>query len=676
MSTNKSKVEDNDLLPINNIFDTMSYEDVQKGIDLILKEPRTSDSMKESLLSNLWKVNFEVKPPTMEEFLTPKYLGAVADNLFPHVKKVLIGFMNPLGIKRVLALSTAIGWGKSSASSILILYIIVQLQYMKDPKKYYNLNEMGSLVIALLSFTLKKAGQLLLQPFNNLLKSSPIFHRVTQEDRLNKKQKELPKGHIAYTSAGRMGALQFSKDIHITVVSDRANLLGLNVIAGVCSEISFFAQRGVPPEEIWGTFTDLRERINSRFSHAYLTATILDSSPLDIDLSPIDKWLYSGEAEKDEEVTFINAKHWEVFPEKYPKWRRDKSLVFPVFRGNASKPPKILQASEEKDYPKDEIYQVPIDKLIAFQQNLKKSIADFCAYPSGGIAKLIDNQRYIDDIFTDALINQYDPISIPEEKNPKGLIWDQLVNRFFINHNTRGNPNYEFWRNPKEHRAIHIDLSETGDISGLTMTHKEYNLKGEEILIHDFNLALHKGESRMNLDAVCEFVIDLRDKGNLNIWKVTADQYQSSALLQRLRREGFDADRFSVDRETGPYLLYSSWVKNGRVKAGKSIHLKNNLRSLIETTREKGSIKIDHIKGQPIYYDDRGWNDSDVGFRAKDISDTACGSSYFLITDYKQTLLEVFDNTSILNDPKKVLEKSKKELFDRQLKIKKVIKSN
>ena len=643
----------------------LSYQDIMQAISSIVEKEGMGDSKKIELLDNLWKVNFEIKPPSMEEFLTPQFIGPVADKLFDHVKKTLIEFMNPdpNNKKRVLALSTHIGWGKSSASVLLVLFIIVNLSYMRSPKRFFNLNEMGSLVAVMLSFTLKKANQLLLQPFFQTLKASPIFHATRKEDGLPRKQNEIPKGHIAYTTAGRMGSLQFEKDIHIVTLSDRASLLGMNVFAGIASEISFWIQKGVGIEEIWGSFQDLRNRINNRFAHSYMTATILDSSPIDMDLSPIDKWLYSGEALEDPEVMFINAKTWESFPEKFPIWNKTGE-TFPVFRGSSSKPPKLIEREEElKDYDPEDIYNVPIDDKLAFQQNLRKKIADDCAFPSGGLLKLFENVTYIDNIFSPILKNVTHPIEIPEERDPTHLIWDQVKDIFFINIDG----NYSFYRSPKEKRTIHIDLSETGDISGIAMSHKELNIKGEQIIIHDFLIPLHKGKSRINIDAVCDFVLDLYRIGKIDIYKVTADRYQSSAILQRMRREGFNASNQSVDKETAPYMLYSSWVKSGRVKAGKSIHLKNNLRSLVEMKRDSGSIKVDHIQGDPIYEDGLPFEKSMVGYRAKDISDVACGSAYPLITELEDLPIYTFDDRVDQNGKEQSLEKILEKIYKSKL---------
>ena len=249
-------------------------------LEKILLSKELTSAQKIYKLKNMWSLVYEKEPPSIDEFLTPKWIGATADKIYPHVKQTLKDYLNPTSGKRVLALSTCIGFGKSSLSALLAIYTIVHLSYMKKPKATFDLNEMGSIVIVLMSFTQKKANQLLLQPFFNLLRSSPMFVAVRREDRVISRQEELDKdgnGQIAYTSAGRMGAFQFAKDIHITVTSDRADLLGLNIILGIVSEISFWIKRGISVEEIWGTFSDMRERVNSRFAHKYLSGVILDS---------------------------------------------------------------------------------------------------------------------------------------------------------------------------------------------------------------------------------------------------------------------------------------------------------------------------------------------------------------------------------------------------------------
>jgi hypothetical protein len=158
-------------------------------------------------------------------------------------------------------------------------------------------------------------------------------------------------------------------------------------------------------------------------------------------------------------------------------------------------------------------------------------------------------------------------------------------------------------------------------------------LDGHLYIINDFVLPISPQKSRINIDAVARFVIDLVKLGHISLYKVTADQYQSSDFIQRLKRAGIETDKMSVDRETAPYRVIASWIMNGRVKVGHNIFLKNNFQSLIETTTDKGKQKIDHSKGEIVYDDGGDWNTSFMGFNAKDASDAFTGSAYILISE-------------------------------------------
>lgn len=607
-------------------------EDIRKATNLIVHNPKLSESEKAYWMNNIWRINYKIKPPTVDEYLTPRWLGAVGDQIYPHIKRVMNEFLNPVSDKRVLALCSAIGYGKSFLASLIALYSIVHLSYMREPKQFFDLNEASSIVIILLSFTKEKVAQILLQPFANILKASPMFEKTTREDRLDIKQKEIDRGHIAYTSAGRMGAFQFPQDLHIALSSDRANLLGLTILLGIASEISFWIKKGISIEEIWGTFSDLRGRVESRFYSRHLSGVILDSSPLDLSISPIDKWLFEGEASADPEVMIVNETHWDVFPERYPIWNKTGE-TFPIFRGDAAKPPKILFDEEVEKFDREDIINVPIDKKLAFQGDLKKQIADYAAWPAGGLAKLIDDRAIIEDMFTPQLNNMYSYVNAPSNKPPEHLIWNQIVGDFFIE---VGEGRFEFYRAPSAIRTMHLDLAETGDVCGAAMDHMEVNLSGENVVVNDFVFSISPEKSSINLDAISEFVIDLKRIGRIRFHKVTADQWQSSSMIQRFKREGIDSAKLSVDRDLAPYRLVVSWMQNRRIKSGKNILLKNNFGSLIEITSDKGHTKVDHTKGNIVLEDGGDWETSFMGTHAKDVSDAFTGAAYTLISEVKE----------------------------------------
>lgn len=75
-----------------------------------------NNDYKDLIANEGWRLSYKRKPPTPEEYLTPEWIGAQAEGLWPNVKKAFCEFMdpNPLNPKRGLALSTSIGWGKAN----------------------------------------------------------------------------------------------------------------------------------------------------------------------------------------------------------------------------------------------------------------------------------------------------------------------------------------------------------------------------------------------------------------------------------------------------------------------------------------------------------------------------------------------------------------------------------
>jgi len=453
------------------------------------------------------------------------------------------------------------------------------------------------------------------------LLSSPKFHRVKQEEYLNRHQIENP-NKVCWTSAGKIGVLQFYNDIHYMIASSPAQLLGLNMITAILSEISFFLDKGFSSEYIWRIYQDSKGRVRSRFEDMYFSGTVIDSSPNDIEMSPIDKYIFQGTAEKDKRNMVITGALWDFLPHKFPEWAKT-GKTFPVFKGSQGSPAKIIETEAEVEkYNKEEIYHVPIDVQQMFIDNTIKSVKDYCGWPSGSQGVLIREDSIIESMFTKQLKNIYSYITAPASKSSTKLLWNEIVNEFFI----RYDKGYEFYRNPLEKRYIHVDQAEVSDMASITMVHPELTEKGEIIYVTDFNLAISPEKDRINLDAIRLFIQDLRDVGRINIDLVTFDQYQSKATMQYLKEKGFRIELLSVDRDPKPYLTYISLIHSGKIKTGRNIFLKNNLRSLQEITTQGGRKKIDHTKGKLIYEDGGKWEFSDMGKFAKDVSDSHCGA--------------------------------------------------
>jgi len=615
-------------------FLTLNNDELRNALNIITSDPNISEQQKKFLLTNSWKIHYRVQPPTIEEFLTEDFLGPTANSLYPKIKETLIDYWQPTSPYRNLILASSIGTGKSFAATVSSLFITTHLWSMRDPKKFFGLAQAASIVHAMISFTMNKAQQLLVQPFYQILLSSPKFRRIKQEEKLIMKQEEEYPDQICWTSAGKIGVLQFYNDIHYMIASSPAQLLGLNMISAVLSEISFFIDQGYSAEYIWRIYNDSKGRIQSRFGHRYFATTILDSSPNDMEASPIDKYIFSGKAAEDPENYIVTGAHWEHLPWKYPKWEKS-GKTFPVFKGSASEPPEMLSPLELNKYAFDDVYDVPIDIKQLFIDDLTKSVKDYCGWPSGTQNKLVRDYNVIEDVFDDSLKNFYTFIYAPADEAPELLIWNQVVGKFFIHH---GNGKYEFYRSPHEIRFMHVDQSESGDFTGISMVHPELTIDGELVYITDFTIAINPGKRRINLDAIRLFIVDLKKKGGIKFGLITFDQYQSSSTIQFLKNKKFPVERLSVDRDPNPYLVAISLLNNRRVKCGRNLLLKNNIKSLQEIRTATGKRKIDHLKGK-IDKDlaTNDWATSTIGFYAKDLSDAWVGAIWNAIHNYTLT---------------------------------------
>jgi hypothetical protein len=266
-------------------------------------------------------------------------------------------------------------------------------------------------------------------------------------------------------------------------------------------------------------------------------------------------------------------------------------------------------------------------------ENTIKNVKDYCGYPAGMTDKLIQEMSLIEDVFSPQLKNFYTYIYAPSNQSANQLLWNQVRDKFFIK---IGERRYEFYRAPRERRWIHFDQSETGDIAGIVISHPEWDVKKEEIVIvHDLTIAISPGKGRINLDAIRTFPEDLRDKGGLVIEKLTFDRYQSSTTIQYLTEKGFKVEKFSVDTDKKPYLTYVSLINTGRVKSGRNIFLKNNLRSIREVKTDSGKTKIDHLIGKKTYEDSGDWEISCMGMNAKDVSDCGAATAYLIIHEFE-----------------------------------------
>jgi len=634
----------------------IDFTEMKQVLKVIFADPSLRPADRIASMENIWRLIYRVKPPSIQDFLTPEWLGPTAGDLYPHVIQNLCEFGDCKSTKRHLILATSIGTGKSFTATIWALFVLVNLWCMIQPKRFYGLAQATSIVYALISFTMDKAQQLLLQPFLQIMISSPKFMRVKQEQYLVKKQTDFPE-QIAWTTSGRMGVLQFFNDLHVILTSQPQGILGLSMIGATMSELSFFVDQGYSPEHIWRVYQDAKQRVGNRFvGYPYLTGTVMDSSPNDMELSPIDNYIFTGQCNEDPKNYVVTGPQWEfsAVGDRYKIWKKTGE-TFPVFRGSGKAPPRILTTADYNTVPEHEVFHVPIDIEIAFKENVTKAVKDFCGWPAGSQERLLRDEKTINSIFSSKLRNVYSYLYCDSRDSHERLLWNQVKDIFFVRH---GVNEYEFWRSPNERRYLHIDLSESGDLTGIGMCHPEINRDGSLVVVVDFSLALsYRTDGRINLQAIPTFIEDLRAFGGLRIDGVSFDQYASPQMIQYLKDANFKAFKFSVDSSMAPYLLLFSLINTGRVRVGRNIFLKNNLKSLQEMTRAGSKTHkkvIDHLKGKTTLEDGGDWRNSQMGMNAKDVADGVCGAVARCLQDFSDHAQYIWEEdlpTSLSDEP-------------------------
>lgn len=595
-------------------------EEINSAFRVILSQEGLSDEKKVDYTNNLWKVNFNKKPPTPQEFLTEEWIGETANSLYPHIRKSFEDFFNPLNPYRNLVEYYPIGTGKSVLVALIKGYIAAIDYYLRDFKQFFNLGQTTMICDATVSLSLDMAYDLNIAPMLNYMETSPKFCRVKQEAQLIRKRKEDP-NTIYFTTATKGGSILRVGDLFYRTISEPAQLLGLTLQVVSLTELGFLQEKGMKADTVMRLLNDSKGRIYSRFGNHYLARSVIDSSPNDLN-NPVDRFIMY-DCIKDPSVLRLMGKKWELQPHLFPLWQ-ESNETFPMFKGNASKEPKILNEGDIEFYDVNDVINVPIDIKQLAIDSPHKTMKDYCGFPSGSDAKLISNPDMIDNLFTDNLRNFYSFKNAPADQPPEGLLWDIVKKEFFVY--TGQGSRYEFYRLPKIERFISIDLAKKFDMATISMSHIERNIKNEKIYIVDFSLPIMSTKVEINLDAFKFLILDMVKYGGINVKKVSFDQFQSDSSRQFLIRHNIDAIRYSVDISTEPYLSFISYMSQERVKMGKNLIMKNNMKSLVNVKKDNGKNKIDHEQGDWLDLTNLDWDKSRMGYYGKDLSDSVVAS--------------------------------------------------
>ena len=565
----------------------------------------------------------------------------------------------------------------STWSVLANLFVSTHFAMMWHPYKYFNLAVSTMFTQVLGAWNLKKASELLMEPFMQILEASPYFKRVrTHTDLLDANGADLVDS-LHYTTSAPTSVLQFQNGVNYKIINGPGAILGQTIIMGVISELTTFVDEGWSEEKILKFFTKLRKRIDSRMNGNYYGRFILDSQPNTLE-SCIDAWIWSDDTRKNSENYIVSGSRWKFMPEEFtaawetPRtdWKdpinlkKDFVNSFPIFKGGNGVVPQVIEspAQLEQFDQHDVIWAPTLQVTSQGIKNYKEAalespiefLRDWAGIPSGAADRLFYDPNVVEDIFDNSLKNCFGGLDVPASEEPEHLIWNKVKDKFF----NKIMDKYYFYYEPQIPRVASVDLAITGDVASISVSHVERSKDKKDsegnpakIYVTDFSIPVVPKNSIINMDAFKFFLIDLRQLGNMNIKYVSFDGFQSRSIMQSLQRHGFDVSLLSVDKETTPYQNMIDYAFHRRWVCGKSIMMKNNLLSLETTTRKQtGSKKIDHKKGENLYaddfcpinglYNDMAWQHSQVGYYAKDLADTVC-ANIALIDEHDNEFLPI-----------------------------------
>ena len=345
--------------------------------------------------------------------------------------------------------------------------------------------------------------------------------------------------------------LQFPKSITIVPGNSKETFpLGFNLLAAIMDEAAHYAETATH-DVAEEMFNALYTRIKHRFGNKGML--IMISSPRYVD-DFIEKKM--EEAKTNKRIYTVRKTSWDSKPKT--------TDYFPI--GGTFEM---------------EGYIIPNEYKTEAERNFDRFKRDIMAIPSLAIDPYFKQWALVE-----AAVD-------PQQFYP-------LTEDGFIKKDFRGKPGKQYY--------MHIDLSLTTDATGIAMCHMENG-----VIIIDLVMKIKAPQDReIDLAEIKSIVYGLKKMG-FDIAKVTYDSFESASSIQELNKQGFNAERLSVDKDLAPYETFKEAIYTGRCKVCFYKPLLDELKRL-ELIKGK---KVDH---PPIHGG------------SKDCADACAGAVYNCVT--------------------------------------------
>ncbi|MBQ9368107.1 MAG: hypothetical protein IJT83_10020 [Victivallales bacterium] len=561
---------------------------------------------------------------SVEEFVESKFFMGQRGYVRPRVLEKLVElFHGPNADDNLeVVLGGGIGWGKSYFSEMAIAYMLYKLSCYYSPQIEYGLAPGSSIYFVMQSIKQELAKKVLYGQFSSRLRSSEYF------------RKYFP------FAVGVMSELRFPNNIFILPLSSSdTSALGLNVFGGVLDELNFMARvTRKSASRLTGTqeydqaavlYSTIMRRMKSRFSvRGRVPGKLMLVSSANYPGDFIDRKIKEAAEERlhggRTTIFVVRMAQWESMPKD-----RVSEETFLVEVGDETRNSRMINRMEDAT-DTESVIEVPVDYQKEFERDLEASIRDLAGIPIGGISAFIKKRETI-ELAAQTHARMFDAHQLFVEGTIDLSHYDGRLLRLIDS---------EYLEQLSEQPItffVSVDLALTGDSCGFAIGHfaglkavgKSTNWDEEqrryvEMPAGEVPCVCIDGLLEIVPPAVDEIDISLIGdlvellNARLVIEGVSADSFQSAALLQRMRKlrnlhgRRIRAGVLSVDTSPAPYNEVKQALRDGRLIFPNFLKVKKELRELI---RDPRTNRIDHpLEG------------------SKDVSDALAACTYLLVS--------------------------------------------
>jgi hypothetical protein len=508
--------------------------------------------------------------------------------------------------------------GKSTAGLIAQLYNLYRINSLRNPQLSMGTGPSKPMILQLFTVTKEKAQTTLIERVGILLSTCKDYVKVSHV-----------KDFASYDAPGfdhltpwvfTGDSFEFPNNIKIYAGSQDRHVLGEDVFGGLLDEAEFrIGSKGLV-DKAFTLYDNIFERIRSRFLGARFVLMCLLSS-----IAHEKGVMATHIAELRNDPTG-KVSQYSIWDTKYPDALRHDGHFW-VMRGTQRHPSRVLSNEEnilaERGLfdlpPSCTIVKVPRRYQADFQRRTEQSLMNLAGQASMGQEVPFDDLSKIEDNNLCPVLHVTAPLGNAAQSIPSPLR-GQLPENLFV-----ATPEgYRFKRYPAATRYGHWDGAAVSS-AGLAIVHKELSVTGKVFYVADLVLKI-TSPNRINLEAVKEFIIDLRDYFGLGFKAFTADQYQSEQLLQKLTSIGYaeTVQVLSVEKTRTPYDTLSTIVAQDCLKVGMMRDLKRELEGVYF---ENNKVFKQYIEGSHC-----------------DMADALCGAVHNAVMSLHDTPSNIYES--------------------------------